>query len=171
MMMDSFNLASIDLSRTLGVIPLCITATSKTTTTNDPTAGMTPDEITNYVSNVGGGMCGAPEGVRAAIGLGLNLSLIAFGIFTVSYVILGGLNFALEKNVEDLVKQKVAAGDDDLKSFAAAAGFSADGVKVRESTGGSMMSVGGFDEEAFERRNNDGKNREERRISKRLKNK
>ena len=82
---------------------VCLQATSKTTTIDDPTAGMTPEEITNYISNVGGGMCNAPEPVRAAIGLALNLSLIVFGLFTVSYVVLGGLNFALEKEVEGLV--------------------------------------------------------------------
>ena len=76
---------SIDFSNAFGILPICITATSKTTTINDPTAGMSPEEITNYISNVGGGMCGYPEPVRAAIGLGLNLSLIVFGIFTVSY--------------------------------------------------------------------------------------
>ena len=46
---------------------------------------MTPDEIQNYLDNVGGGMCGAPEFVRTFIGLGLNLSLIVFGIFTLAY--------------------------------------------------------------------------------------
>ena len=59
--------------------------TSKTTVINDPTAGMSSEEITNYISNVGGGMCGYPESVRTAIGLALNLSLIFFGIATVSY--------------------------------------------------------------------------------------
>ena len=66
-------------------MPICLQATSKTTTTNDPTAGMSPEEIVNYISNVGGGMCGYPDWVRTAIGVGLNLSLIAFGIATVSY--------------------------------------------------------------------------------------
>jgi hypothetical protein len=84
---------------------LCLQATSKTTVINDPTAGMTPDEITNYVSNVGGGMCGAPEIVRTAIGVGLNLSLLVFGLFTVSYVVLGGLNFTLERDVDGLIEE------------------------------------------------------------------
>jgi hypothetical protein len=69
----------------LDVLPLCIAPTSKTTVINDPTAGMTPEEITNYLDNVGGGMCGYPDSVRTIIGLGLNLSLIVFGVFTVSY--------------------------------------------------------------------------------------
>ncbi len=73
---------------------------------------------------IAGGMCGYPEIVKTFLGLGLNLSLIVFGIFTVSYVVLGiyscitylsmftltysyslgGLNFALEKQVEDSIK-------------------------------------------------------------------
>jgi hypothetical protein len=78
-------LASSPLNNILGFMPLCIEASSKTTVTNDPTAGMTSEEILNYISNVGGGMCGYPEWVRSAIGVGLNLSLIAFGFCTVSY--------------------------------------------------------------------------------------
>lgn len=77
--------ASSPLKSILGIMPICLQATSKTTTTNDPTAGMSPEEIVNYISNVGGGMCGYPDWVRTAIGVGLNLSLIAFGIATVSY--------------------------------------------------------------------------------------
>jgi hypothetical protein len=82
------------LDNALGMIPLCegaaskyigFSATSKTTTMNDPTAGMSPEEIVNYISNVGGGMCGYPDWARSAIGVGLNLSLITFGIATVSY--------------------------------------------------------------------------------------
>lgn len=73
------------LDSILGIMPICLQATSKTTTTNDPTAGMSPEEIVNYISNVGGGMCGYPDWVRTAIGVGLNLSLIAFGVATVSY--------------------------------------------------------------------------------------
>ena len=78
-------MASSPLNSILGIMPICLQATSKTTTTNDPTAGMSPEEIVNYISNVGGGMCGYPDWVRTAIGVGLNLSLIAFGIATVSY--------------------------------------------------------------------------------------
>lgn len=78
-------MAYTPLSDLLGVMPICISATSKTTTTNDPTAGMSPEEILNYVSNVGGGMCGYPDWARTLIGVGLNLSLIVFGLFTVSY--------------------------------------------------------------------------------------
>lgn len=78
-------MSSSPLNSILGIMPICLQATSKTTTTNDPTAGMSPEEIVNYISNVGGGMCGYPDWVRTAIGVGLNLSLIAFGIATVSY--------------------------------------------------------------------------------------
>jgi len=85
------------LDNALGMLPLCeeaaaagskyigFAASSKTTTMNDPTAGMSPEEIVNYISNVGGGMCGYPDWARSAIGVGLNLSLITFGIATVSY--------------------------------------------------------------------------------------
>ena len=52
----------------------------------DPlTAGMSSEEITNYISNVGGGLCGFPDSVKTFIGLGLNLSLLVFGVFIVSY--------------------------------------------------------------------------------------
>lgn len=81
----TLSMSSNTLSNMLGLMPLCLTATSKTTTTNDPTAGMSPEEIVNYISNVGGGMCGYPEWVRTSIGVGLNLSLLAFGLATVSY--------------------------------------------------------------------------------------
>ena len=54
-------------------------------TINDPTAGMTPDEITNYISNVGGGMCGYPELIRTSVGLGLNISLVLFALTTLAY--------------------------------------------------------------------------------------
>ena len=81
----SFPIAVSRIQDALGLMPICLTATSKTTTINDPTAGMTPDEIRNYLDNVGGGMCGYPEFVRTFVGLGLNLSLIVFGIFTLAY--------------------------------------------------------------------------------------
>ena len=83
--MKGLSMSSSQLNDLLGMMPLCLTATSKTTTTNDPTAGMSPDEILNYISNVGGGMCGYPDWARTAIGVGLNLSLIVFGLCTVSY--------------------------------------------------------------------------------------
>lgn len=89
----------------LGLIPICITASSATTTQDDPTAGMTQDEITNYISNVGGGMCGMPEVVRTGVGLGLNLSLFAFGLLTVGYLVFGLWNFALEQSVDSSIKK------------------------------------------------------------------
>jgi len=46
---------------------------------------MTAEEITNYMSNVGGGMCGYPELIRTSVGLGLNISLILFALTTVAY--------------------------------------------------------------------------------------
>ena len=106
---DSNNLLVAQLTNKaydfLGAMPLCLDATAKTTTIDDPTAGMSPEEITDYMSNVGGGMCGYPDWVRTAIGLGLNVSLLFFGIFTIGYVILGGYEFALRKGVEESIKK------------------------------------------------------------------
>lgn len=68
--------------------PICLETASKSTTFEDPTAGMTDDQIANYVSNVGGGLCGSNEFVKALVGVSLNLSLIIFAIFTLSYGIL-----------------------------------------------------------------------------------
>lgn len=70
----------------------------------DPnTAGMSPDEISNYMSNVGGGLCGYPEALKSAVGLGLNVNLLVFGIFCVSYAILSALDFKNRKDVEDFM--------------------------------------------------------------------
>ena len=66
-------------------LPISIVPTSKTTTINDPTAGMSEEEITNYISNVGGDLCGSSDFVRSIIGISLNLSLILFGVFTLGY--------------------------------------------------------------------------------------
>ena len=94
----------------LGLIPLCDTnpfASAPPSIRNvveDPTAGMTPEEITDYISNVGGGLCGLPEFVRTGVGLGLNLSLLAFGVLTVLYVLIGGINFTLENQLNDVIK-------------------------------------------------------------------
>ena len=69
----------------LNIIPFCITPSSKSTTINDPTAGMNAAEIQDYMSNVGGGLCGASDFVKGAVGLSLNFSLLTFGVFTVAY--------------------------------------------------------------------------------------
>ena len=55
MSINSFSLLNSGLADSLGLIPLCLKASSKSTTINDPTGGMTPDEISNYLDNVGGG--------------------------------------------------------------------------------------------------------------------
>jgi hypothetical protein len=94
----------------LGLIPMCLEASSTSTTQDDPTAGMSPDEIVNYVSNVGGGLCGYPESVKTAVGLTLNLSLLTFGVLTLGYIILGAWNFALEKSVDESIK-KIPGGE------------------------------------------------------------
>jgi len=88
----------------INTFTLSLVPTSKTTVIDDPTAGMTQEEITNYMSNVGGNLCGLPEVMKTIIGLGLNLSLITFGLFVVSYIVLGGLNFAYEKQVDDAIE-------------------------------------------------------------------
>ena len=70
----------------------------------DPnTAGMSPDEIVNYMSNVGGGLCGYPEALKSAVGIGLNVNLLVFGVFCVSYALLSGLDFKYKKDVEDVM--------------------------------------------------------------------
>ena len=88
-LLDHTNLliasTSNNLDNAFGLLPLCLTPSSKTTTINDPTAGMTPEQITDYMSNVGGGMCGYPEVVRTSIGLALNLTLIVFGVLIAAY--------------------------------------------------------------------------------------
>ena len=82
----SFNTEAITSRFTfLPSLPLCLEDASKSTTFDDPTAGMSEEQIANYVSNVGGGLCGSNEFVKALIGVSLNLSLIVFGILTVSY--------------------------------------------------------------------------------------
>ena len=60
---EQLHMSSFSLQGIMGSIPLCLTPTSDTTVTNDPTAGMSPDQIEIY-SNVGGGMCGYPEWVN-----------------------------------------------------------------------------------------------------------
>ena len=79
----------------------------------DPdTAGMSPDEIVNYMSNVGGGLCGYPEALKSVVGLGLNINLLVFGVFCVAYAILNALDFKNRKDVEDIMgmsKEKVQA--------------------------------------------------------------
>ena len=94
----------------LGSIPLCdsnpfASAPPSIKVVEDATAGMTPEEITNYMSNVGGGLCGLPDFVRIGVGLGLNLSLLAFGVLTLCYVLIGGINFTLENQLNDAIKE------------------------------------------------------------------
>lgn len=81
---DNFA-SSTSLSPLDTILLQCITASSKTTVTDDPLAGMDQEQIDNYLSNIGGGMCGFPDSIRTAIGIGLNFSFIGFGVVTVSY--------------------------------------------------------------------------------------
>ena len=64
-----------------GIIPLCLESEAGV----EAASTMSPEEMTDFMSNVGGELCGYPESVRVAIGTGLNLSLIAFGVMTLSY--------------------------------------------------------------------------------------
>lgn len=86
------------------VLPLCLESDSKTTVTDDPLAGMDPDQINSYITEIGGGMCGLPEEVRAFIGVALNLNLLVFGFMVVSYAITSVISSVLEKQVEDGIK-------------------------------------------------------------------
>lgn len=128
----------------LGLLPVCIEPTSKTTVINDPTAGMNSDQIQNYIDNVGGGMCGYPEWIRTFLGLGLNLSLLTFGIFTVVYVILSGWNFFLEKQVEDLLK-KAEAESKALTGISISNPTAGEGNVVKKFVPSSLQSVGGME--------------------------
>ena len=92
-----------------GLVPICdanlfSSAPPSISIADDPTAGMSADEITNYMSNVGGGLCGLPEFVRTGVGLGLNISLLSFGVLTILYVLLGGTNYLLENQLNDAIK-------------------------------------------------------------------
>lgn len=79
------SLDDITSRLTQSIIPICLDATSKTTTFDDPLAGMNPEEIAAYTTNIGGGLCGLPDSTRAIIGIALNLNLLAFGFLVVSY--------------------------------------------------------------------------------------
>ena len=152
---NSLDLSSYTFSPSS--LNLAITASSKTTATDDPTAGMSPEQITDYISNVGGGMCGLSEGIGGFIGLGLNLSLLAFGIFTIGYVVLGGLNFKFEKDTEDLVK-KYTEGNFAATSASAVGNIGYQGPNTVAKAGEIMDNASGTSK----------LNRSERRMRKRL---
>jgi hypothetical protein len=171
---SSLSMMQLDYMSTL---QLALQATSKTTVagSNDPTAGMTPEQITDYMSNVGGGMCGLPEPVGSLVGLGLNLSLLVFGVFTVSYVILGGLQFKYSKDVEELIENFFSASGMTLQPPAAAPG---DFVPNLEGAyvGSGNASPGSAQTPAEKAANildkpNQGLSREERRLRKKFKGK
>ena len=121
----------------------------------DPTAGMTADEIQNYVSNVGGGLCGYPEWVKTAVGIGLNLSLLSFGIFTLSYAVLYAVQFVLDKGVEDTLKDA-----DNRNPVTGAPQFAA---LTSEGKGNTDFSA------AMEASEGAGKNRKARRLQEKIK--
>ena len=49
------------------------------------------------------GGCGYPEALKSAVGIGLNVNLLVFGVFCVSYALLSGLDFKYKKDVEDVM--------------------------------------------------------------------
>ena len=167
MSMNMQSIATMPLANTLLVAANKFASSPeaiKGTVTNDPTAGMTPDQITNYMSNVGGGMCGNDQ-LGTAIGLGLNISLIVFGFFTVSYVILGGLSFKYSKDVEEIIKNSIGS---------VAKPKSDDGLSSRRP--GTPQPIGNFgaiqdDRDAPSGPGGPSKNREERRLQRKIQDK
>jgi len=137
----------------------------KTTVTNDPTAGMTPDQITDYMSNVGGGMCGN-EALGSVIGLGLNVSLIIFGFFTVGYVIMGGLNFKYNKDVDELMASALRA----VRPLDRAMVDMKADQKQEQGASGVLTPMGSFGgiENSMNKGSGPAMNREERRIQRRI---
>ena len=122
---------------------------------DDPTAGMSTDEIQNYVSNVGGGLCGYPEWVKSAVGVGLNLALLSFGIFTLSYAVLYTVQWVLDKGVEDTLKDA-----DTRNPVTGAPQFAA---LTGEGKGNTDFSA------AMEASEGAGKNRKARRLQEKIK--
>ena len=121
----------------------------------DPTAGMSDDEIQNYVCNVGGGLCGYPEWIKTAVGIGLNLSLLSFGLFTLSYAVLYAVQWVLDKGVEDTLKDA-----DNRNSVTGAPQFAA---LTSEGKGSTDFSA------AMEASEGAGMNRKARRLQEKIK--
>jgi hypothetical protein len=88
----------------LKLLPLCLVPTSKTTTINDPTAGMTPEQINNYLNNVGGGLCGYPEYVRDAVGVAININFAIFTVLSLTYFVMSAVKFFVERDLDEIAK-------------------------------------------------------------------
>jgi hypothetical protein len=90
----------------------------KTTTIDDPTAGMTPEQIQKYSEGVGG--IDTPEWARSILGVAININFFVFGVSIVLYgkllycfvvglflfsaigiALASGYNFYLKKQIED----------------------------------------------------------------------
>lgn len=89
-------------------IPLCLNPTSTDSVMNDPTAGMSSEEIQSYMSNIGGGLCGNNEAVQVAVGLALNVSLLVFAILIISYALTLGTKLVLKQSIQYIFKERVA---------------------------------------------------------------
>lgn len=145
------------------------------------------DDLTDYMAaDVGGGLCGLPDQYKTAVGLSLNLSLVAFGILTVGYIIFGVWAFALERDIDgDIKKMRFGNSlfalleppkvgqlanekdmDDNMKlqAFLNSANL--------DNQGGSTGGSGGVDFSRFNPGNpieeGEGENREQRRLKRRL---
>ena len=132
-----------------------------TSVADDPTAGMSDADIQSYMSNVGGGLCGYPEWVKEAVGVTLNLSLISFGVFTVSYVVLYAIQLFLDKEVEDTIKD-ADRGNVVPKGAPAFSALTAEGSGKFDFTQ-SLSTDAGADG------SNGGLSRKERRLKERVK--
>jgi hypothetical protein len=156
---------AITLPNIFSTLPLCDNKflsgpSAPRSIVDDPTAGMSPGEIQNYMDNVGGGMCGFPESVKTIVGVTLNLSLISFGIFTVSYIVLYAIQGFLNKQVEDTI-----ADADKGNSVAGAPMLSA---LTGEGTGKFDFSAS---MEAKAAKDGEGTSRKERRLREKVKGK
>eukprot|EP01039_Chlorochromonas_danica_P007911 gene7911-8728_t len=68
---------------------------------NDPTAGMTPEQIASYTSRIGGE---SSDVFHQVVGVGINLSILAFAVLGASYVVLSLAKFVLDNQIRDELK-------------------------------------------------------------------
>ena len=78
---DAWNKFSLQL------VPMCLGGPSlrDIKPIDDPTAGMTPEQIEQYM-NAGQALCGWPEPLKLALGVGLNAGLLMLAL---QFVLLG----------------------------------------------------------------------------------
>ena len=137
---------------------------------SDVDGGMSLEEIKNYVSNIGGGLCGLPDSLKTLVGLTLNISLLLFGLLTVGYVVLGIWSFALERTIDDEIR-KTPYGSNLLDAKDEMSGGSNSRMDTTtgattsiESDSLQTRSVVGFDDDQ-----ESTSNRVQRRLKKRIK--